>query len=117
MDLAGFRALSFDCYGTLIDWETGILAVLRPWAVEAGLDADDETLLAAFGDSEADVERELPTLRYPHVLAESFHRVGAIVGADVSAEWAGSPRRFRGRLAGVRRLERRARPRWPSTTR
>ena len=89
MDLTRLRALSFDCYGTLIDWETGILAVLRPWATEAGVDADDETLLAAFGDSEAAVERDLPTLRYPHILAESFHRVGTIVGADVSEEWAG----------------------------
>ena len=41
-DLAAFQALSFDCYGTLIDWETGILAVLRPWATEVGVDADDE---------------------------------------------------------------------------
>ena len=29
MDLTKFAALSFDCYGTLIDWETGILGVLR----------------------------------------------------------------------------------------
>ena len=26
-----YRALSFDCYGTLIDWETGILQSLQPW--------------------------------------------------------------------------------------
>ena len=31
MRLKGFEALSFDCYGTLIDWETGILAALAPW--------------------------------------------------------------------------------------
>ena len=47
MDLADFRALSFDCYGTLIDWEAGMAAVLGPWAREAGLDLDDEGLLAA----------------------------------------------------------------------
>ncbi len=28
----GYDTLSFDCYGTLIDWETGIAAALRPWA-------------------------------------------------------------------------------------
>ena len=37
MDLAGYKALSFDCYGTLIDWEAGIAAVLVPWADELGI--------------------------------------------------------------------------------
>ena len=32
LNLADYRALSFDCYGTMIDWEAGIAAVLRPWA-------------------------------------------------------------------------------------
>ena len=35
-----YKALSFDCYGTLIDWEAGIAAVLVPWAREQGLDAE-----------------------------------------------------------------------------
>jgi 2-haloacid dehalogenase len=35
MDLTAYKALSFDCYGTLIDWEAGIAAVLLPWAREA----------------------------------------------------------------------------------
>ncbi len=88
MDLTRVEALSFDCYGTLIDWETGILAVLRPWATEAGIDADDESLLAAFAESEAAAERELPTLRYPNILAEAFRRVGTRLGAEVNDEWA-----------------------------
>ena len=44
-DLTTFQALSFDCYGTLIDWEAGIAAVLLPWAREQGLDLTDEELL------------------------------------------------------------------------
>ncbi len=44
-----FRVLTFDCYGTLIDWETGILAVLRPWATRAGISASDAEILGAFG--------------------------------------------------------------------
>ncbi len=62
--------------------------MLRPWATEAGVEAADETLLAAFGESEAAAERELPTLRYPDILAESFRRVGVLLGADVSDDWA-----------------------------
>lgn len=37
MKLTGFKALNFDCHGTLIDWETGLLAVLAPWARDRGL--------------------------------------------------------------------------------
>ena len=48
LDLTQYKALSFDCYGTLIDWEAGIAAVLRPWAREQGLDLDDEELLLAY---------------------------------------------------------------------
>ncbi len=87
-DLTEFRALSFDCYGTLIDWEAGIAAVLRPWAVEVGLELDDEQLLLAYADNEAAVEREQPTSLYPVVLAEAFRRTGERLGKPVSDEWA-----------------------------
>jgi 2-haloacid dehalogenase len=74
MDLAGYKALSFDCYGTLIDWEAGIAAVLVPWADEVGLDLDTERLLAAYAGNEAAVERDHPTAPYPEVLATAFRR-------------------------------------------
>ena len=88
MDLADFKVLSFDCYGTLIDWETGIAAVLGPWAREAGLDLDDEQLLAAYGGHEAAVERDRPTARYPDVLATAFRRTGEALGRPVDDAWA-----------------------------
>ena len=88
LDLTTFRALSFDCYGTLIDWEAGISAVLVPWAVEQGLDLTDEDLLLAYADNEAAVERGTPTALYPDVLAEAFRRTGAALGKPVRDEWA-----------------------------
>ncbi len=88
VDLTTFKALSFDCYGTLIDWEAGIAAVLVPWAVEQGFDLSDEDLLLAYADTEAAVERESPTTLYPDVLAEAFRRIGATLGKPVSDEWA-----------------------------
>jgi putative hydrolase of the HAD superfamily len=88
LNLAHYRALSFDCYGTLIDWESGIAAVLRPWAREVGLDLDDEQLLAAYGDNEAAVEQALPTARYPEVLAMAFRRTGQTLGRSVDDTWA-----------------------------
>jgi putative hydrolase of the HAD superfamily len=88
LDLTRFSALSFDCYGTLIDWETGIAAVLSPWSREQGLEVTDEQLLRAYADNEAAIEREAPTARYPDVITAAFRRTGAGFGASVSAEWA-----------------------------
>jgi 2-haloacid dehalogenase len=88
MDLTAYKALSFDCYGTLIDWETGMAAVLAPWARESGLALSDEELLLAYGDHEAAVERETPSALYPEVLAEAFRRTGSQLGAPVSDKWA-----------------------------
>jgi 2-haloacid dehalogenase len=88
VNLADYDALSFDCYGTLIDWETGIASVLAPWAREAGFDLSDEELLVAYAANEKIVERESPTALYPRILAESFRRIGASLGVEVSDEWA-----------------------------
>jgi 2-haloacid dehalogenase len=85
MKLTDFDALSFDCYGTLIDWEAGLVAVLSDWARRRGLPASDEELLAAYSPCEAAVEAQLPAALYPDVLAESLRRVGASLGAEVTA--------------------------------
>ncbi len=42
MRLQDFKALTFDCYGTLIDWESGILAAFGPWRKRTGVAADDD---------------------------------------------------------------------------
>jgi putative hydrolase of the HAD superfamily len=88
LDLTTFEVLSFDCYGTLIDWEAGITAVLAPWANEQGLGVSDEELLLDYADNEAAVEREQPAARYPEVLAAAFQRTGEGLGRPVSDEWA-----------------------------
>jgi 2-haloacid dehalogenase len=88
LDLTDYKALSFDCYGTLIDWEAGIAAVLAPWAREQGLDLTDENLLLAYADIEAAVERDTPGALYPEVLATAFRRTGDGLGHPVSDEWA-----------------------------
>jgi 2-haloacid dehalogenase len=88
LDLTSIQALSFDCYGTLIDWEAGIAAVLAPWAAEQGLDRSAEDLLLAYAGSEARVERATPSARYPEVLADAFRRTGDQLGRPVSDRWA-----------------------------
>jgi 2-haloalkanoic acid dehalogenase type II len=71
--LHDFKCLTFDCYGTLIDWETGLYAALRPLLAHAGLGAGREEVLAQFGRHEAAQEALTPAMLYPQLLAE-VHR-------------------------------------------
>ncbi|HUI18277.1 MAG TPA: haloacid dehalogenase type II [Alphaproteobacteria bacterium] len=73
--LTDFTTLTFDCYGTLIDWERGILAELRPWAARYGIRADDDTLLTAFGEAEAACEAATPGKLYPAILGDVLGRL------------------------------------------
>src|SRR3954468_7137968 len=56
VDFDDFRVITFDCYGTLIDWETGILGALRPLLERHGAVVDDHTLLEMYAQSEAAIE-------------------------------------------------------------
>jgi len=84
VNFADFEALSFDCYGTLIDWEAGIVAVLRPWADTHGCTLSDEELLVAYSVHEAAAEIAAPTELYPQILARSIGSLGAALGVPVS---------------------------------
>jgi 2-haloacid dehalogenase len=84
--LTDFDALSFDCYGTLIDWEAGIAAVLSRWARSRQLSLDEEALLAAFSQHEATVEAGHPQDLYPAILARSMRGLGSELGAEVSEQ-------------------------------
>lgn len=56
LDFSQFELLTFDCYGTLIDWETGIFSVLKPLLATHGKSIADSELLALYGELEADAE-------------------------------------------------------------
>ena len=84
MNLGEFEALSFDCYGTLIDWEAGIAAVLTSWARSRGLDPGSEALLTAYARHEAQAETGHPADLYPDILARSMRALGAELGGQVS---------------------------------
>jgi 2-haloacid dehalogenase len=88
LDLGEFSALTFDCYGTLIDWESGILAALRPWTAAHRLEVDDEELLAAFGRAETRREADDPTAPYPRVLAGVLEDLATELGTTASPEEA-----------------------------
>jgi 2-haloalkanoic acid dehalogenase type II len=90
MTLTEFEALSFDCYGTLIDWEAGLLAVLGPWARARGLELTGEELLTGYAQVEGAAEAEHPAEAYPEILARGMRLLGGNLGAEVTAEDAAS---------------------------
>jgi len=84
IDFSPIRAVTFDCYGTLIDWETGLLETLRPLLERKGLTVDDETLLERYAVCEA--AEEAGTYRpYRMVLRGVMKRLGAAYGFNAGA--------------------------------
>jgi 2-haloacid dehalogenase len=57
LDFSQFEIITFDCYGTLINWEEGILRCLHRVLEAHGKDADDAAILQLYGDFEAEAER------------------------------------------------------------
>ncbi len=55
-DFSRFSVISFDCYGTLIDWETGILAAIRPIFSAHGAELGDSEILRVYSELEAETE-------------------------------------------------------------
>jgi 2-haloacid dehalogenase len=86
VEITDFEAISFDCYGTLIDWEAGLLSVLAPWAKSRELALDNDALLAAYAGYEERAEAEHPRTPYPEILRRSMTALGKDLGAEVSAE-------------------------------
>jgi 2-haloacid dehalogenase len=86
-DFARFDVLTFDCYGTLIDWETGILRALRTALGQPAQDLGDDDLLARFGRHEAAAEAG-PYLRYRAVLGKIAGAIASELDAPTSAEAA-----------------------------
>ena len=94
MDFTRFEALTFDCYGTLIDWERGILDALRPALSGADLPGD-EALLELYAGIESAVQSG--TYRpYREILFEVARTLGSELGIAVDQEAAG---RFAGSVA------------------
>jgi len=73
MRLTDFKVLTFDCYGTLIDWETGILHALRPLLRSSPVERSREDVLASFARHETAQEAETPDMIYSELLAR-VHR-------------------------------------------
>ena len=74
--LSDFSTLTFDCYGTLIDWETGIWDALQPLlARDPDRAVTRARVLSAFGELERDQETATPSMVYEELLAAVHRRL------------------------------------------
>jgi 2-haloacid dehalogenase len=79
LDFSRFEILTFDCYGTLINWEDGILRCLHRILAAHGKDADDTTILRLYGEFEANAEQG-EYRRYREVLQSVVQQFGGQLG-------------------------------------
>lgn len=86
MMLRDFKILSFDCYGTLIDWETGLLEALQLLLKKVGPKIDRDVALETFARHESYQEAQTPELPYDKLLASVHSRMGAEWGVETSKE-------------------------------
>lgn len=86
MRLRDFTILTFDCYGTLIDWETGIIEALRPLLARHRARPSREAVLASFARHESAQEAETPGMIYPLLLGRVHRRLAEEWGVAAGAE-------------------------------
>jgi len=75
VDFNQFEILTFDCYGTLIDWETGILNAVRPVLKKHGRDVTDESILELYSEIEPQMQAG-PYRSYREVLNDVMRMIG-----------------------------------------
>jgi 2-haloacid dehalogenase len=96
MQLTDFGVLTFDCYGTLIDWETGIYAALQPLLARVGRAMPRDQVLESFAQQEFEQELETPAMLYSELLAVVHERLAKHWNVP---PFAGEARRFGGSVS------------------
>jgi len=86
MKLTDFKALTFDCYGTLIDWESGMAEALKPLTERVGRRLTRDEVLEAHARHESSQQRHTPAKAYRELLATVYRRLAEEWGVAVT--WA-----------------------------
>ncbi|MFK7800459.1 MAG: haloacid dehalogenase type II [Anaerolineae bacterium] len=84
MKLSDFKVLTFDCYGTLIDWESGMLAGLKPLTDQLSHELSADEILNAHGRHESTQQAYTPTMVYHDVLSIVYKRLAEEWGVPIS---------------------------------
>lgn len=88
IDFSRFCLISFDCYGTLVDWESGILGVIRPILRTHRVELSVPEILSLFGELESEAESG-EYLSYREVLRKVVRGFGARLGFEPSLQQQG----------------------------
>src|SRR6516225_11097835 len=86
MRLTEFKALTFDCYGTLIDWESGMIEALKPLTSNASRPLSRDEILEAHARHESAQQVQTPAKLYRDLLATVYRRLAEEWG--VAASWS-----------------------------
>lgn len=86
MRLTDFKAMTFDCYGTLIDWESGMIDALKPLTARVQRTLSRDEILEAHARHESAQQRQTPARLYRDLLATVHRRLAEEWGVAVS--WA-----------------------------
>lgn len=80
VDFDKFKAVTFDCYGTLIDWETGISQLVRPWLDTINRAIPTDLVITCFALHQAKHQQARPALLYPEVLIRTWRDIERTFG-------------------------------------
>ena len=86
IDFKQFKVLSFDCYGTLIDWEKGIVDALSPWLLKHDTDLESHDILKLYGRLERSAEDQTPFINYRSVLRQVMRGFSEEFNVDLRYE-------------------------------
>lgn len=86
--LTAYKALSFDCYGTLIEWEPNLIKALEPLIkllpADHAYTADPKLALVRHAEFANEIERSNPTRRYDCILVDGMKKLAAELGVDAN---------------------------------
>ena len=83
-----FSAVTFDVYGTLIDWELSIITFLSDWAGRNGVSTPGDEVIMAFDRARAAIQTERPAHLHPDVLRRCFDRISVEFGPSLTTRLA-----------------------------
>ena len=85
--LSDYKVLTFDCYGTLIDWESGLWDALQPLLAKNDCaDVTRKMALESFSRFESQTESESPDMLYPKVLSSAHAAIASHFGLETTPE-------------------------------
>ncbi len=84
MKLSDYKALTFDCYGTLIDWETGMVNGLKPLTDRLSRELTRDEILEAHARHESSQQAQTPSKNYKDLLATVYRRLAEEWGSPAS---------------------------------